>query len=78
MIKWLFNCPLHGEEFQVLCWRAFDKENVYLWQKVEITVTQLPTSLEESQQYVDRLHAEATEAPTRRGSYDSINVAPTG
>ena len=33
---YIFNCPCHGEEQSVLCFRAFDKANIDLWRKYQI------------------------------------------
>jgi hypothetical protein len=38
---WVFNCPYHGLEIQCLCWRAFQQENMRLWQHASLTLRDL-------------------------------------
>ena len=41
---WIFNCPLHGPEHQVLCFRAFDEANVDRWAKYLVTYALIETT----------------------------------
>lgn len=34
---YVFNCPVHGEEVEVFCFRAGDMKNAYLWKKYAVT-----------------------------------------
>lgn len=34
---WIFDCPVHGPEHQVLCWRAFEEINVDRWYQIAYT-----------------------------------------
>lgn len=36
-MKYAFDCPIHGLEIDVLCWRAFQKEDIYRWRELKIT-----------------------------------------
>lgn len=31
----MFECPVHGLESEVFCFRAFDKDNIHLWRKFQ-------------------------------------------
>lgn len=40
--RFIYNCPVHGEEHQLLCWRAYSPSNIFLWKKyilVETSIT---------------------------------------
>ena len=37
-ILYLFHCPVHGDEINVLCHRAFSDPNKHLWVKMEMAV----------------------------------------
>lgn len=34
LYEYIFDCPAHGPERSVLCFRAFDEDNKHLWEKV--------------------------------------------
>lgn len=38
---YVFDCPVHGEEQNILCWRAFQEDNKHLWKKYEVQQTQV-------------------------------------
>jgi len=39
---YVFDCPVHGLECKVLCFRAFDENNRPLWRKVVVTYREEP------------------------------------
>lgn len=44
---WRFDCPVHGEESEVYCFRAFDPVNKHLWHKYQIIQTAVEFSKDE-------------------------------
>jgi hypothetical protein len=36
-IQHVFLCPVHGEEGELLCFEAFQPENITRWRKLEVT-----------------------------------------
>ena len=49
--KWIFLCPVHGEESSLFCFKAFDKKNASRWRKVHVIAEEVETTLEERQEY---------------------------
>ena len=47
---WIFDCPLHGVEHQVLCFRAFEEANVDRWAKYTATFVPVETTRAERRQ----------------------------
>ena len=35
--QYIFDCPIHGYERQVLCWRAYNDDFLDRWLKMEVT-----------------------------------------
>ena len=54
-ISYIFNCPVHGREINILCFRAFDKNNRYLWEKYEISYKELPFDNDEKEKFINDL-----------------------
>lgn len=38
-IGYVFECPVHGQETVVFCFRAFDESMSHIWKRMEITLT---------------------------------------
>ena len=49
----IFDCPLHGMEIGVFCWRAFQKENMSRWQICNIIYERDMTEAEFQELVVD-------------------------
>ena len=45
--QYIFNCPIHGDETGVFCWRAFSPELHHLWKKYEVILTEIPITQNE-------------------------------
>ncbi len=45
--QFVFNCPIHGEETVLFCFRATDPDLKQGWRKFELTREELPISPEE-------------------------------
>lgn len=41
-IVYVFDCPVHGEESQVFCFRAGDPKLISRWKRYEVVRTELP------------------------------------
>lgn len=41
-VVYIFDCPVHGEESQVFCFRAADPKLTSRWKRYEVTRTELP------------------------------------
>jgi len=35
-VIWIFDCPIHGSENAVFCFRAFDTDNIGRWAKYAV------------------------------------------
>ncbi len=62
-IVYVFDCPIHGEESQVFCFRAGDPALRRRWKKYEVTRTELPVlydseALKKVQEIQTRLRGE--------------------
>lgn len=44
--QWVFDCPLHGMEFQVFCFRAFDDNNIDRWALIRGALSEVETTRE--------------------------------
>ena len=51
-IQFVFNCPIHGEESVLFCFRATDPALKQGWRKFALTREELPISPEETEQCV--------------------------
>jgi hypothetical protein len=49
---WMFDCPLHGLEEQVLCFRAYDIELVDRWKLFRLEWNRIGTTAEEKKNHV--------------------------
>ena len=58
-VEYVFNCPVHGTEKQVFCWRAFNSECRKFWKKVEMRVTYLSWDGGELDRYLQQIQQEA-------------------
>ena len=56
-IIYRFNCPAHGVEESVFCFRAFDKDNRKLWSKFELIWKQDSWRSEELDKLINALDA---------------------
>lgn len=54
-IQYAFDCPCHGLQTQVFCWRAFDMKNLYRWHKLEVIITEVVAGPWEIFKYVKDL-----------------------
>jgi hypothetical protein len=54
----VFDCPIHGMELQVLCWRAFQDENLDRWRKYEVSYNEVAMSNQEKEQLLESLRNE--------------------
>jgi hypothetical protein len=61
MAVYIFDCPVHGEERNVLCFRALDPKNRSLWRKAEITLTPAPFEEGELKRFLDKLKCSTTD-----------------
>ena len=50
-----FHCPVHGPEVEILCWRAFDKENLNLWKRYAVSYREIPFGDVEKINLIERL-----------------------
>ena len=48
---WIFDCPIHGMQNQVLCFRAHDEANVDRWGKYRVVHTPIETTKAEREQW---------------------------
>lgn len=46
-LVYVFDCPYHGEERGVFCFRAFERENSNRWKKLQVESKELPLSEKE-------------------------------
>lgn len=46
-VVYVFDCPYHGREGNVLCFRAFEQKNRGRWKKFQIEEKEVPLSDEE-------------------------------
>jgi hypothetical protein len=56
--RWVFLCPVHGEEQSLLCFEAFDKKNADRWRQIKIIAEEIETTLEERQAHQESLIAQ--------------------
>jgi len=42
--EWIFDCPMHGWEQGVYCFRAFDENNVDRWKKMWVLRDEIETT----------------------------------
>lgn len=49
---WIFDCPLHGFEMQVFCFRAHDKSLEENWKLYEITYEEQQVTDTEKQKFL--------------------------
>jgi len=48
---WVFDCPIHGWETQVFCFRAYDTDLIDRWQKYRVTWEPLKTTRAEREMH---------------------------
>ena len=48
---WVFNCPLHGFETEVFCFRACDPELIENWYKFKVTWEETLTTSNEKEKH---------------------------
>lgn len=51
-IVWIFDCPFHGPEIGVYCFRAFDGENMARWAKYIVRYELMETEGAEIQSHL--------------------------
>ena len=49
---WVFDCPVHGIENEVLCFRAFEESNIRHWRYCKITTEYLATTKKQARDHV--------------------------
>ena len=54
-ITHIFNCPAHGSEADVFCFRAFQDENVDRWKKYSVTYSEIHQDISEKIQFLKDL-----------------------
>ena len=61
-IEIVFDCPIHGEETQVYCWRAFSDEFAHRWFRFYVERKRLQWNPGELAEFIDakRKQADAT------------------
>ena len=59
-VSYVFDCPVHGSEIDVLCFRAFDNNNIHLWKKYEVSYRELPFNDDEKKKLIDDLRRSAS------------------
>ena len=59
-VHYIFDCPLHGHESQVVCFRAFDPELKHRWLKFEATRKQLKFTIGELDKFIEQSKQPAT------------------
>ena len=64
-IIYLFHCPVHGDETNVLCFRAFNEANKKLWVKFEMVWDQDYWKENELENYLQQ----SRQSVTSPGSY---------
>lgn len=60
--QYIFDCPVHGLEQQVFCWRAFQKENDAFWKKCMLIETEF--EIDEKDKLLSQLALETKGAKT--------------
>lgn len=53
---YIFDCPVHGEENEVFCFRSFDLKNLHLWRKYHVVYEAVDWSEDEKLAYLEELH----------------------
>ena len=61
--QWIFDCPLHGPESSVLCWRAFNTEHARNWYKYEVFYVAVGFDESERSKMVAKLRASLEPVP---------------
>ena len=54
-ITHMFNCPAHGLEVNVFCFRAFQDENIEQWKKYSVSYNEIHQSTSEKIQFLKDL-----------------------
>jgi len=52
---WRFDCPVHGEENGMYCFRAFEPANKHLWYKYQIVKAKIEVSEAERDEMLKKL-----------------------
>lgn len=50
---YVFDCPMHGQERRVFCFRAYEKENLERWTKMEYLEKSVPWNVGEFDKFHD-------------------------
>lgn len=53
---YVFDCPVHGEESVLFCFRAFDMKNLHLWHKYHVVYEAVLWTDPEKLTYLEELH----------------------
>lgn len=60
-IRFAFNCPYHGEEIGVFCFRALQPKNEHLWIQYELHPKQIDLDPEMLQPFLNMMRCSTTE-----------------
>ena len=60
-ITHMFNCPVHGLEVNVFCFRAFQDENIEQWKKYSVSYNEIHQSTSEKIQLLKDLRNSTAE-----------------
>ena len=55
---YIFDCPVHGEETELLCFRAFDEKNKSCWHKHHVTSIEIEFEIGEFERFWDNMHSQ--------------------
>lgn len=65
---YIFDCPVHGEENGLFCFRAFDFAHLHLWHKYHVTYEAVDCPDNEKMAYLEGLHRQADLSRTQTNS----------
>ena len=54
---YIFNCPKHGPEMMVYCFRAFGEENKSLWEKYQVRFQKVDFEPRELERFLADFHS---------------------
>lgn len=60
-VEYIFDCPVHGWERHVYCWRAFDPELTEHWLKIEFTEKEVPWDVGQFEKFFEAFRQSAIE-----------------
>jgi len=54
-VVYVFDCPYHGRESGVLCFRAFEEKNRKHWKKLQVQTNVIPLSEEDLDTWLEAI-----------------------